>query len=47
MQRRVLPDGARTRLTLVEHGQVAAERDVGREGQSYTVLARLLTDPEP
>lgn len=56
MQRRVLPDGARTRLTLVEHGQVAAERDVdtrwliahlGREGQSHTVLARLLTDPEP
>lgn len=55
-QVRVLPEGARTRLTHVEHGQVLAERDVdtawliahlGREGQSYAVLARVLTDPEP
>ncbi len=55
-QVRVLSDGARTRLTHVEHGQVLAERDVDtlrlidhlrREGQTYAVLTRLLTDPRP
>ena len=55
-QVRVLSDGVRTRLTYVEHGQVLAERDVdtlwlidhlGREGQTYPVLTRLLTDPRP
>jgi len=55
-QVRVLPEGERTRLTLVEHGHVLAQRWVDtqwliehleRAGQTYAVLVRLLTDPDP